>query len=131
MQTVLIIGDARLFADAAAGSLRRAGVQVLTVARADEGLDLVRERRPSLVLLDLAMPGVSGVEVLRAIRADPDPAVAGTPVLVVSASSDAAGLAEVQRLGGHGNMLKGRFSLSDLVGRVQELIDGLPPRQPG
>ena len=121
MPTVLIIDDVQLFSEAVAGALRRAGYEVLLAGSAREGLELVRTHRPALVLLDLAMPVMGGIEALRAIRAEPDPAVAGTNVLVVSASSDQARLNEARRLGAHGHMLKSRFSLSDMVERVCEL----------
>ena len=46
-------------------------------------LDLVREERPDVVLLDVMLPGVSGLDLLRALRADPE--LAGTRVVAVSA----------------------------------------------
>lgn len=48
------------------------------------GLELVRDRRPAVVLLDLDLPGISGIEVVQRIRATPD--IADTPVLAVTAS---------------------------------------------
>ena len=48
------------------------------------GLALVRDRRPDVVLLDLDLPGISGIEVVQRIRATPD--IAATPVLAVTAS---------------------------------------------
>jgi len=48
------------------------------------GLELVMERRPDVVLLDLDLPGINGIEVVRAIRSNPE--IAGIPVLAVSAS---------------------------------------------
>jgi CheY-like chemotaxis protein len=48
------------------------------------GLAMVRDRRPDVVLLDLDLPGISGIEVVQRIRASPD--IAKTPVLAVTAS---------------------------------------------
>ena len=50
--------------------LERAGYDVVTATRGDEALRLVQENRPRLVLLDVEMPGLDGVEVTRRIRAD-------------------------------------------------------------
>jgi DNA-binding response OmpR family regulator len=51
-----------------------------------EALRLAREERPDVVILDLMLPGVAGLDVLRGLRADP--ATAGTRVIVISAWSD-------------------------------------------
>ncbi len=62
--------------------LSHAGYEVFTARDGEEGLSLVRETRPDLVLLDMLLPKRSGLEVLRALKADP--ATAGIPVLVLS-----------------------------------------------
>jgi CheY-like chemotaxis protein len=72
------------------------------------------------------MPIMGGVEALRLLRSHPDPAVANTPVLVVTASSRPDQQAEAGRLGIQGHLLKSRFSLAELVQRVSELVP-IPP----
>jgi CheY-like chemotaxis protein len=126
MPAVLIVDDVQLFSDVVGGALRRAGYEVLGARNGREAVDVVRRRRPSLVLLDLAMPVMGGIEALQIIRADPDIKVSGVPVLVVSASSDNARLSEAARLGAHGHMLKSRFSLVELL----EAVRGLAPLGP-
>ena len=61
----------------------RAGHRVLTAVDGASTLDLVQRWRPDLVLLDVSMPVMSGLEVCRAVRADPT--VAALPVVIVSA----------------------------------------------
>lgn len=122
MSSILIVDDVRLFADVVGSALNRAGYTVDVVGNGRDALDYVRSRRPSLVVLDIAMPVMGGLEALRLLRCDNDPVVAGTPVLVVTASSGAAQTAEAARLGVHGQMLKSRFSLAELVERVRELV---------
>lgn len=58
--------------------------QVLGAKDGISGLEMVRERRPDVVLLDLDLPGISGIEVVQAIRRTPE--IARTPVLAVTAS---------------------------------------------
>jgi CheY-like chemotaxis protein len=130
MPVVLIVDDVQLFSDVVGGALRRAGYEVLDARNGREAVDVVRRRRPSLVLLDLAMPVMGGIEALRIIRADPDSEVSATPVLVVSASSDHARLTEATRLGARGHMLKSRFSLWELVDAVRELVPPEPSPEP-
>ena len=122
MPTILIIDDVRLFSDVVGSALQRAGYDVLVASNGRQGAEMIRDRRPSLVLLDLAMPVMGGIETLRAIRTDRDPVVAATPVLVVSAMSDKARVDEAARLGAHGHMLKSRFSLAELMNQVRLVV---------
>ena len=66
--------------------LERARFVVTEAATGDAGLAAIREHTPDAVVLDLRLPGMSGLEVARAVRADRDPAVATTPILACSAS---------------------------------------------
>ena len=52
--------------------LRRDGFDIISARTGDEALALVRERRPTLAVLDIGMPGLDGVQVLEQIRADDD-----------------------------------------------------------
>jgi CheY-like chemotaxis protein len=66
--------------------LERASIAVTEAATGEEGLEAIRRERPDAVVLDLRLPGMSGFDVARAVRADPDPAIARTPILACSAS---------------------------------------------
>jgi DNA-binding response OmpR family regulator len=63
-------------------ALARAGHYVVAAEDGEEGLRLALEQRPDLVVLDMMLPKLSGPEVLRALRKNPD--TAQTPVLVLS-----------------------------------------------
>ena len=69
--------------------LERAKVVVSEAGTGEAGLDAIRRERPYAVVLDLRLPGISGFDVARAIRADADAAVATTPLLACSASVQA------------------------------------------
>jgi CheY-like chemotaxis protein len=66
--------------------LERASMIVTEAGTGEDGLEAIRRDGPDAVVLDLRLPGMSGFEVARAVRADPDPAVAATPLLACSAS---------------------------------------------
>ena len=59
------------------------GYEVLTARNGEDAIALAQERRPDLVLLDVAMPGLDGYEVTRRLRADA--ATSGTPVVLLTA----------------------------------------------
>jgi DNA-binding response OmpR family regulator len=69
MHTILIIDDDEVLLRMLSINLADEGYSVLTTADGPRGITLYREQRPSLVLLDLGLPTMSGVEVLREIRA--------------------------------------------------------------
>ena len=69
--------------------LERAKIAVLEAGTGEDGLAAIRTETPDAVVLDLRLPGMSGFDVARAVRADPDPVVSTTPLLACSASVQA------------------------------------------
>src|SRR5689334_14495838 len=69
-RTILVVDDDESVRDVVQMQLEELGYQVLTAASAREGLSLVDEHSPSLVITDLKMPGESGMDVLRNLRAE-------------------------------------------------------------
>jgi two-component system chemotaxis response regulator CheB len=89
---VVVADDSRLMRRMLADALGRQGFDVVaTAGDGDEALAVCREHRPDALTLDLAMPGLDGLGVLRALRAGRERAV---PVVVVSAFSPARGARE-------------------------------------
>ncbi len=85
MHTVVAIDDDPLAIELVRASLEPEGWTVLGAATGQEGLELIRERRPSAVLLDLLMPGMDGFEVVEALRADP--VTKSVPVVILTSKS--------------------------------------------
>ncbi len=83
---VLVVEDDRLTREMSSECIRAAGMRVVQCESGDSALELLSEQRPDLVLLDLAMPGISGIETLRAIRRDR--ALRELPVIVVTGHGD-------------------------------------------
>ena len=105
--------------------LSAAGYQTFVAGGAEEGWEKVQAHRPDVVLLDLVMPEVDGVAFLRRLRNEPE--LAGTPVIVVSGLSFMALTKAAEQLGVQSQLIKSRFSLTELVQRVTSL---LPHREP-
>jgi len=87
-QSVLVIDDAQDIHDLVDVRLRPEGVIVLHALDPHTGLTLVREARPDVVLLDLDLPGRSGLDVCRDLRADPQ--LASIPVIFLTGTVDVA-----------------------------------------
>jgi two-component system response regulator RpaA len=125
MKTVLVIEDMAIFRDPIAASLTLGGYQVQKAADGVAGLEAFRAKIPDLVLLDLSMPGLDGLGVLRAIRREK--AGAGTPVILLTALADKKFIVDAARLGVKDYLLKSRFSLSELSDRVRRALN--PPAE--
>jgi two-component system phosphate regulon response regulator PhoB len=87
METIVVIEDDPAIRQVIAVVLRGAGYAFVKEAESgDEGLRLVREIKPSLVLLDVMLPGVDGFTVCRRIRETPE--IASTPVIMLTARGE-------------------------------------------
>lgn len=80
--TILIVEDDPAIQELLAETLRDAGYEALGAAEGGEAVDLARQRRPDLVVLDLAIPGLSGHSVLHELRESPD--TRHIPVVIAS-----------------------------------------------
>jgi DNA-binding response OmpR family regulator len=79
---ILIVDDSRFLRLANERALTKAGHNVICASDGEEGLRLALDRQPDLVVLDMLLPKISGPDVLRAIRANPE--TAKTPVMVLT-----------------------------------------------
>jgi DNA-binding response OmpR family regulator len=101
--------------------LRRDGLNVVSASRGDDALALAREVRPTLAVLDIGMPGLDGLEVLEAIRADET--LKGTRVLLLTAKAQESDVRRGYEVGADAYVKK-PFSPAELSTRVKELLDG-------
>ena len=94
--------------------------QMLLAPDSTSGLRMATDLRPDLILLDVGMPDVDGLEVCRALRRNP--VTAKTPVLLVTAHSEVVRAPELwQGAGADGAILK-PFSPAKLVAEVEQLL---------
>jgi CheY-like chemotaxis protein len=120
MATVLIVDDVEMFRTVVAHALRGAGHRAVSAPDGAAALRALETADADLVLLDLAMPNMNGMEFLQRLRADAR--FETLPVIVVSALSSAAQLGSVTELGVQAQLLKSRFSLRDLVECVNDVV---------
>lgn len=101
--------------------LERDHLRVVEAASGEEAIRTIVGSRPDAVVLDLRLPGMSGLDVARAIRAHPDEAIAATPLLACSASIQH----EIRRdaLAAGCDDFQGKpFDIGTFVNRVRDLI---------
>ena len=119
-KTILLVEDDRFLRRACEVSLRQRGLTVQTAVDGEEALQAIRADRPALVLLDLLLPKMTGLDVLRALRSDVE--TRDVPVLVLSNSSNERDVQEVKALGVVGYLVKANLSLQDLGTHVARLL---------
>ena len=81
---ILIVDDDAASRKLLARMLSSAGYTCRETDNATDALDLVHQKQPTLLLLDFKMPGIDGAEALKRLRADPNPAIAQMPVIMLT-----------------------------------------------
>lgn len=119
---VLIVEDEETLLFTLAHNLKRGGYSVITAARGDDGLRLAREHHPDLIVLDVMLPGIDGIQICRLLRRDSE-----VPIIMLTA------------LGGEGDRVAGLdtgaddyipkpFGMRELMARVRALLRRSGPR---
>jgi len=116
MKTVLVVEDEAAIAAAVAARLRSEGFRVEVAGTGPDGVERCRRLRPALVVLDLMLPGLDGLEVLRRVQRDRP-----VPVLVLTARDSETDLLVGLGLGADDYMTK-PFSARELVARVHAIL---------
>jgi DNA-binding response OmpR family regulator len=116
MQTILVVDDEPKIVQLARDYLEHAGFEVLTAGDGESAVHAVRTRQPDLVVLDLGLPRVDGLEVMRTIRA-----AGSTPIVVLTARDTELDKLLGLELGADDYMTK-PFSPRELVARVRAVL---------
>lgn len=98
---ILVVDDDRLVLSTLGDELKACGYEVLLASSGEEGVRVAREQGPDLVVMDVRMPGMSGVEAARAIRE-----TGGAPVLFLSAYDERETVERAVAEGGFGYLVK-------------------------
>ena len=116
---VLVIDDEEHMRRLIRRQLERAGYEVELAGSAKEGLQMMRERRPDAVTIDLMMPEIGGLGLLA--EKDADPSIRDVPALVLTAVGWQEDLERAIELGARAILLK-PFSQQELAGAVSALM---------
>ncbi len=120
---ILVVDDEREILELVEYNLRKEGYAVSCVASGEDALAAARARPPDLVLLDLMLPGVDGLEVCRRLRADPRTQV--VPVIMLTAKGTEADIVAGLELGASDYVTK-PFSPRVLTARIRAVLRRAP-----
>jgi CheY-like chemotaxis protein len=118
---ILVVDDEEDVLALVMAQLSKHGYDVLSARDGEEALNLIRARRPDLVILDHHMPGLDGTEVCRRIKADPE--LLGLPVMLLTASLVLETTKEIQAAGFNARMTK-PYETAELLNKVEKLLEG-------
>jgi len=116
VKTILIVDDEPQIAEIAGDYLRHAGFDVITAGDGARALDTMHARRPDLVVLDLGLPRLDGLDVAKRIRADSD-----LPIIMLTARAEEDDRLRGLEVGADDYITK-PFSPRELVARVKAVL---------
>lgn len=124
MSIILIVEDNEKNLKLVRDVLQVKGYQTLEAVTGEDGIRLAGERRPDLILMDIQLPGMNGIDALKALRAEP--ATATIPVIALTASVMQQDRQEIMRAG-FDAFIEKPINLREFLETVKKT---LPPKSP-
>ena len=120
MSTIMLADDDPVALDSSAQALTGAGFKVVRVANGQQALQEVLGRRVDLIVMDVSMPQVNGVEACHCLKAMPK--TSKIPVVLTAAKKDPAARMLAERTHGSVRVLRKPFDPDDLVSVAKQLV---------
>jgi CheY-like chemotaxis protein len=121
--TILLVDDETPIRLLVGNRLRAVGYNVLEAADGEQALDLARNERPDLIVTDLQMPHMSGLEFLMHLRADPG--VPAIPAIMLTSRGYVLSPEQLEQAGIH-SMLSKPFSVRSVVEKIRQVLGERP-----
>lgn len=117
---ILVVEDEEILLTALKEELQTGGYEVEGASDGVEGLSKVKIFKPELILLDLLMPKMDGMEVLQKLKADSE--TRDIPVVILTNLSDYEKISEALSLGAMDYLVKANYKLEDLLDKVKTVL---------
>jgi DNA-binding response OmpR family regulator len=117
--TILVVEDEGLLRELLVEKMTLEGFETFSASDGQTGLDIALQKQPDMVLLDLLMPNMGGMEVLQHLREDERGR--GIPVIILSNLSNKESVVEGAERGAVEYLVKSNFSLDDIAAKVKEI----------
>ena len=117
---ILVVEDEVAIAKAISDKFKREGFSVIKAFNGEEGLKIALKEKPDIVLLDILMPRVDGITMLRKLRED----VWGkeVPVFLLTVLADMDKISEAVQIGVNGYLIKSDWKLDEVVKKVKDQL---------
>lgn len=120
MKKILIIEDEEIMINLLQRKITQEGYEVWIARNGEEGLAVMREKKPDLILLDIIMPKMGGLEVMEIMQQDKN--LKDLPVIVVSNSGQPVEIDKVQKLGAKDWLIKTEFDPREVIDKIKKII---------
>ena len=120
MKKILLIEDEEIMIDLLKRKLANEGYEVAVARDGEEGLKQMKESKPDLILLDIIMPKMGGLEVMEIIQKDKT--LAEIPVIVISNSGQPVEIDKAQALGAKDWLIKTEFDPQEVIEKIKKQI---------
>jgi DNA-binding response OmpR family regulator len=117
---VLVVEDDNFLRDLLARKLGQENCQFTAAIDGENALKLMSENKPSIVLLDLILPGIDGFEVLSQIKQNES--IKDVPVVILSNLGQESDIKRARELGADDFLVKANFSIDEVIAKIKELI---------
>ncbi len=121
-QSILVVDDNEDIRNLLSFLLTKEGYQVTMASDGDEGLEIALTIKPDLILLDVMMPKVSGLETLTALRANKDSKISAIPVVMITAKAGTTDVDEALARGADSYIVK-PFRPTSLINKVHSFLN--------
>lgn len=119
---ILIIEDDQLLRSLCSKKLVTEGYEVDAAIDSQQGLEKIKNNPPELILLDLVLPGMSGFEVLKIVKADPDKRISDIPVIILSNLGQESDITKGKELGATDYLIKATTTTDEIVEKIRKIL---------
>jgi|SRR3989344_5863545 len=119
---ILLIEDEPLLANLLKQRLEANSFEVMLARDGEEGLKILRDTKPDLILLDIILPKISGFELMETLRSNTS--FQQAPIVIISNLGQDNDIEKGQSLGAVGYFIKAKISIEDLVNQLKGFFDG-------
>lgn len=119
-KTILVVEDEQALQEAIKLKLEKDGIDVVTASSGEEALNRLKQAKPNLVWLDILLPGINGLEVLRKIRDDFK--MKDLPVVIVSVSVGKEKIDQAMAMNASDYIVKSGYNLIDIIKKVKTYL---------
>ena len=121
-ESILIVEDDKFFRDLVSKKLEKNGFEMFLAADSKEALTILEEKKPSLIISDLILPGLDGFELISMLKKDDK--TKGIPVIVLSNLGQKDEVERAMSLGAIDFMVKVNFTPDEIVDKIKKVLNG-------
>lgn len=118
---ILVVEDNMLVQEVYASALQQLDCDIVTADDGHEALELAEEERPDLIIMDIMLPGVSGLDLVQQMKADPE--LKDVPIIVVTTMANAGDQEKIRAAGADAYLPK-PIQIDEFIDAVRRTLEG-------